>query len=60
MKHIKHKGLKVDRCSICVKTKSLTYDHVPPKAVLVEPDTYVSTLFWDDGLPSDQHHMRRY
>lgn len=60
MKYIKHKGPKVDKCSICGKTKELTWDHVPPKAVLVKPNTYASTLFWDEGMPSAKRHMRHY
>lgn len=60
MKYIKHKGPKVDKCSIRGKTKELTWDHVPPKAVLVKPNTYVSTLFWDEGMPSAKRHMRHY
>lgn len=60
MRYIKHKGPKVDRCSICGEMKALTWDHVPPKAVLANPDTYASTLFWDEGMPSAQHHMRHY
>ena len=60
MKYIKHKGPKVDKCSICGKMKELTWDHVPPKAVLIKPNTYASTLFWDEGMPSAKRHMRHY
>lgn len=60
MKYIKHKGPRIDKCSICGKTKLLTWDHVPPKAVLIEPDTYASTLFCEEGMPSAKRHMRHY
>lgn len=42
------------------KTKVLTWDHVPPKAVLTESDTYANTLFCEEGMPSAKHHMRHY
>ncbi len=58
MHYEKQKRAKVDKCNICKQTKELTWDHVPPKAVLVEKSTYAAPLF--STLSSDSHQMTHY
>ena len=47
-----------DYCNICGKMAFLTWDHIPPKSLLQEPNTYANTLFHE--LPSPDRHMRQY
>lgn len=60
MNYIKQKRKQVDRCNICGRVTKLTWDHVPPKAVLNEPNTYANTLFSEYELPSPNKHMAHY
>ena len=60
MNYIKQKRNQVDRCNICGRLTKLTWDHIPPKAVLNEPNTYANTLFSESELPSINKHMAHY
>ena len=50
--YIKNKRAEIDRCNICGKIDKLSWDHVPPKSVLLEPDTYADRLFSNGDLPT--------
>ena len=43
--YIKQTRAKRDRCNICGRIRDLTWDHVPPKATLLNPNVYASTVF---------------
>ncbi len=60
MDYIKNKRNEYDRCNICGRQSHLTWDHVPPKGVLIERNTIANTLFCEEGFPSNDRHMRRY
>lgn len=60
MNYIKQKRNQVDRCNICGRLTKLTWDHVPPKAVLNEPNTFANTLFSESELPSPYKYMAHY
>lgn len=49
---------KVDRCNICGRTRTLTFDHVPPKATLLSPNVYTSTAL--SAIPTPDKYMKRY
>lgn len=57
-KYIIQKREQPDYCNICGKKTYLTWDHIPPKSLLQEPNTYVNTLFHE--LPSPDRHMKQY
>lgn len=48
----------VDRCNICGRKRSLTFDHVPPKATLLKPNVYTSTAL--SPIPTPDRYMKRY
>ena len=48
----------VDRCNICGRKRSLTFDHVPPKATLLRPNIYTSTAL--SPIPTPDRYMKRY
>lgn len=56
--YIKQTRAKRDRCNICGRIRDLTWDHVPPKATLLKPNVYASTLF--SQMPTSDSHMIRY
>ena len=56
--YIKETRAKVDRCNICGRVRELTWDHVPPKATLVKPNVYASTVF--SQMPTADSHMKQY
>ena len=58
MHYIKQKREKVDYCNICGSFQTLTWDHVPPKSTLLEPDTISNTIF--KGMPTESKHMKHY
>ena len=60
MNYIKQKREQIDRCNICGRLTKLTWDHVPPKAVLYEPNIYANDLFSEAELPSPNNYMAHY
>ena len=60
MNYIKQKRSQIDKCNICGNIEKLTWDHVPPKAILSEPNTFANTLYSGGQLPSSDFHMRHY
>ena len=56
--YIKQTRAKTDRCNICGRIRQLTFDHVPPKATLLKPNVYASTVLGD--IPTPGRHMIRY
>ena len=38
----------------------MSWDHVPPKAILIEPNTFANTLFSSGELPTSIHHMAHF
>ncbi len=59
MNYIKNKRCKNDYCNICGKMSELTWDHVPPKSSLFQPDMFASILF-QSKLPNDKEYMKHY
>ena len=47
-----------DKCNICGRTRHLTWDHVPPRATLLNPNVYASTVLGE--IPTPNRHMIRY
>ena len=60
MNYIKQKRNQKDRCNICGKTAELPWDHIPPKSILTEPNTYANTLFSKSSPPSPNQYMKHY
>ena len=58
LNYIKQVRNKTDRCNICGRTRTLTFDHVPPKATLLKPNVYASTALGE--IPTPNRHMIRY
>ncbi len=58
MHYIKQKRAKMDHCNICGSFRKLTWDHVPPKSTLLEPDTISNTIF--GGMPTESKHLKHY
>lgn len=56
--YIKIKRGKKGICNICRHELELTWDHIPPRSVLFEPDVITNTVF--KGIPSRNDYMREY
>ena len=58
MNYKKIKRKTIDNCNICGKLSKLTWDHVPPKALLEKPNVYVNTI--GQQLPSESKYIKHY
>ncbi len=58
MHYYKQKRNVEDYCNICGKRTKLSWDHVPPKCILNNPDTIVNTVFSE--VPRPNRCMSRF